>query len=77
MKWVGHVVRMGERRGTYRVLVGRPEGRRPLERPRHRCEDNIKRDLEEVKWERNWIALAQGRNRWRVLVNAVMNLRVP
>ena len=77
MKWVGHVVRMGERRGTYRVLVGRPEGRRPLERPRHRCEDNIKRDLEEVKLERNWIALAQGRNRWRVLVNAVMNLRVP
>jgi hypothetical protein len=72
------VARMGERRGAYRALVGKPEGRRPLWRPRRRWEDNIKMDLREVGWgDMDWINLAQGRDRWRALVNAVMNLRVP
>jgi hypothetical protein len=68
---------MGEKRGAYRILVGRPEGRRPLERPRRRWEDNIKMYLQEVGWGMDWIELAQDRDRWRALVNAVMNLRVP
>jgi hypothetical protein len=69
---------MGEGRGAYRVLVGRLEGRRPLERLRLRWEDNIKMDLQEVGWEGvDWIYMAQDRDRWRALVNAVMNLRVP
>jgi hypothetical protein len=69
---------MGERRDAYRALVGKPEGRRPLGRPRHRWEDNIKMDLREVGWGGiDWINLAQDRDRWRALVNAVLNLRVP
>jgi hypothetical protein len=69
---------MGERRGAYRALVGNPEGRRPLERPRRRWEDNIKMDLREVGWEgADWISLAQDRDRWRAVVYTVMNLRVP
>jgi len=69
---------MGERRGVYRVLVGEPEGKRPLGRPRRRWEDNIKMDFQEVGCGgMNWIELAQDRDRWRSLVNAVMNLRVP
>jgi len=69
---------MGEGRGVYRVLVGKPEGKRPLGRPRHRWEDNIKMDLQEVGCGGvDWIELAQNRDRWRALVNAVMNLRVP
>jgi hypothetical protein len=69
---------MGEGRGAYRTLVGRPEGRLPLGRPRRRWEDNIKMDIREVGWEEmNWIELAQDRGRWWALVNAVMNLRVP
>jgi hypothetical protein len=69
---------MGERRGAYRALVGKPEGRRPLGRPRRIWEDNIKMDLREVGWGgMDWINLAQDRDRWRALVNAVMNLRVP
>jgi hypothetical protein len=72
------VARMGERRGACRALVGKPEGRRPLGRPRRRWEDNIKMDLREVGWGgMDWINLAQDRDRWRALVNAVMNLRVP
>ena len=78
MKWVGHVARMGEERGVYRVLVGKPEGRRPLERPRRRWVDNIRTDLQEVGCGyMDWVELAQDRNRWRTLVSAVMNLRVP
>jgi len=82
MRWAGHVARMGERRGVYRVLVGKPERKKPLRRPRHRWEDNIKMDLQEVGCEvgcggMDWIELAQDRDRWRTLVNAVMNLRVP
>jgi hypothetical protein len=69
---------MGERRGAYRVLVGKPEGRRPLGRPRRRWEDNIKMDIQEVLWGSiDWIDLAQDRDRWRALVCTVMNLRVP
>jgi len=78
MRWTGHVARMGERRGVYRVLVGKPEGKKPHGIPRHRWEDNIKMDLQEVEcWSVDWIELAQDRNRWRALVNAVMNFRVP
>jgi hypothetical protein len=78
MRWAGHVARMGEKRGAYTILVGRPEGRRPLGRPRRRWEDNIKTDLQEVGWVgMNWIELAQDRDKWRALVNAVMNLLVP
>jgi hypothetical protein len=78
MRWEGHVVHMGEGIGVYRVLVGKPEGKRPLGRPRHRWEDNIKMDFKEVGFESmDWIKLAQNRERWRALVNAVMNLRVP
>jgi hypothetical protein len=68
----------GEGRGEYRVLVGKPEGKRPLWRPRHKWEGNIKMDFQEVGWGSvDWIELAQDRDRWRALVNAVMNLRVP
>jgi hypothetical protein len=69
---------MGEGRGVYRVLVGKPEGKRPLGRPRRRWEDNIKADLHEVGCRgMDWIELAQDRDRWRALVNAIMNLQVP
>ena len=67
----------GERRGVYRVLMGKPEGKRPLGRPRRRWKDNIKMGLQEVGWGMDWIDLAQDRDRWRALVNAVMNLRFP
>ena len=78
MRWAGHVARMGERRGVHMVLVGKPEGRRPLGRPRRRWKDNIKMDLQKVECEdMDWIELAQDRDRWRAIVNAVMNLRVP
>ena len=72
------MARMGEERGVYRVLVGKPEGRRLLGRPRRRCVDNIRTDLQEVGCVYiDWIGLAQDRDRWRTLVSAVMNLRVP
>jgi hypothetical protein len=77
MRQAEHVARTRERRGAYRILVGRPEGRRPLGRHRRRWEDNIKMDLKEVEWGMDWIELAQDRDRWRALVNAVMNLRIP
>ncbi|KAJ4430052.1 hypothetical protein ANN_22260 [Periplaneta americana] len=76
LRWAGHVARMGESRNAYRVLVGRPEGKRPLGRPRRRWEDNIKMDLREVGYDdRDWIDLAQDRDRWRAYVRAAMNLR--
>jgi hypothetical protein len=78
MRWAGYVVHMGEERGVYRVLVGKPEGRRPVGRPRRRWVDNIRMDLQEVGCGQvDWIGLAQDRDRWRTLVSAVMNLRVP
>jgi hypothetical protein len=69
---------MGVTRNAYRILVGKPEGKRPLRRPRRRWVDNIKMDLRNIGWDGvNWIELAQDRNQWRALVNTVMNLRVP
>jgi hypothetical protein len=78
MRRAGHAARMGERRNAYRILVGKPEGKRPLGRLRRRWVDNIKMVLREVGWDgMDWIDLAQDRDRWRAYVNAVMNLRVP
>jgi hypothetical protein len=77
MMWAGHVARMGEGRNVYRVLVGKPKGKRPLERPRHRWEDGIKMDLREIGWGGvEWIHMAQDRDRWQAVMNMVMNLRV-
>ena len=78
MRWAGHVARMAEERGVYGVLVGKPEGRRPLGRPRRRWVANIRMDLQEVGCRyMDWIGLALDRERWRTLVSAVMNLGVP
>jgi len=78
MRWAGHVARMGEDIGVQRVLVGKPEGKRPLERPRSRWEDNIKMDLQEIGGGRgDWMELAQDRDRWRTLVGTVRDFRVP
>jgi len=78
MRWAEHVARVGVERGVYRVLVGKPEGRRPQGRPRRRWVDNIRTDLQEVECVyMDWIGLTQDRNSWRTLVSAVMNLLVP
>jgi len=77
MRWAGHVERMGEGRGVHRVLVEKPEGKRPLGRPRRRWEDNIKMGIREVGGGGDWMELAQDRDRWRALVNKVMKFRVP
>jgi hypothetical protein len=78
MGWAGHVARMGEKRNAYRLLVGKPEGKGPLGRPRRRWVDNIMMDLGEVGWgDVDWIGLAKDRNRWRAVVNSVLNLWVP
>jgi hypothetical protein len=78
MRWAGHVSRMGEKRNMYRLLAKKPEGKRTLGRPRHRWLDNIRIGLVEVGWgDVDWIGLVQDRNRWRALVNSVLNLRVP
>jgi hypothetical protein len=79
MRWAGHVARMGEERKLYKVLVGKPEGKRPLGRPRRRWEDEIRMDLREIGLGGgcvDWIRLSQDRDRWRAVVSAVMNLRV-
>jgi hypothetical protein len=78
MRLAQHVKRMGEKKNAYRLLVGKPEGKRPLGRPTRKWVDNIRMDLGEVGWsDVDWIGLAQDRNRWRALVNSVLNLRVP
>jgi hypothetical protein len=78
IRWAGHITPIGERRGVYRVLVEKSEGKRPLGRQKDRCEDNIKTDIQEVGCGgMDWIELAQERDRWQALVNAVMKLRVP
>jgi hypothetical protein len=78
MIWMGHVARMEEKRNSYRLSVGKPEGKRPLGRPRRRWVDNVRMDLREVGCGYvDWICLAQDRNRWRALVNSVLNLRFP
>jgi len=78
MTWAGHVARMGEERGVQRVLVGKLEEKTPVGRPRRRCVDNIRMDLQELGCGYvDWIGLAQDRDGWRTLVSAVMNLRVP
>jgi hypothetical protein len=78
-RWAGHVARMGEKRNAYRLLVGKPEGKKPLGSPRHRWVDNIRMDLGAPLQEGDvdWIGLAKDRNRWRALVDSVLNLRVP
>ena len=78
MRWAGHVAYKGEGRCVHKVLVGKPEGKRPLGRPRNRWEDNIKMDLQEVGGGcGDWMELAQDRERWRALVSTLMNFRVP
>jgi hypothetical protein len=78
MRWAGHVAQMGEKRNAYRLLVAKPEGKRPLRRPRRRWVDNIKIDLSEICWGGvDWIGLTQDTDKWRALVNAVMNFRLP
>jgi hypothetical protein len=77
MKWAGHIIRMGEERKLHKVLAGKPEGKRPLGRPRHRWEDGIRMDFTEIGLGGvDWIRLAQDRDRWRAVVSAVMNLWV-
>jgi hypothetical protein len=77
MRWAGNVARMGKKRNAYRLLVGKPEGKRPQGRPRLRWVDNIRMDLGEVGWgDVDWIGLVQDRKRWRALVNSALNLRV-
>jgi hypothetical protein len=76
--WAGHVTRMGEKRNAYRILVGKPEEKRPPVRTRRRWVDNIKIDLREIEWDgMDWFDLAQDRDQWRALVSTAMNLRVP
>jgi hypothetical protein len=78
MIWKGHVARMEEMRNAYRILVGKPEGKRLLGRPWRRWKYNIRKDLREIGWEDvDWMHVAQDRNQWQVLMNTVMNLRVP
>jgi hypothetical protein len=77
MRWVSHEERMQDMKNVYKILVGKPEGNRPLRRPRHRWEDNTEIDLKEIGWEGwDWIQLAQDRDQWRALVNMEMNLWV-
>jgi hypothetical protein len=78
MRWSGNVARMGEKSNAYRILLEKPEGKRPLRRPKHRWVNSIKMDLRKIRWGgKDWINLAVGRDQWRALVNMVMNLQVP
>jgi hypothetical protein len=78
MRWAGHVAQVEEKRNAYRILVGKPERKRPLGRTKRRWVDNIKMELREIGWDdKGWIDLAQDRGQWWALMNTVMNLRVP
>jgi hypothetical protein len=78
IRWAGYVARKGEKRNAYRILVGKPERKRLLGRPRRKWVDNIETHLREIGWDcMDWIDLAQNRDEWRALVNTVINLRVP
>jgi hypothetical protein len=78
MRWAGHVARMGKKRNAYRLLVGKPEGKKPLGRPRRSWVDNIRMDLRELGWgDVDWIGLAQDSNMWRALVNSALTIWVP
>jgi hypothetical protein len=78
VRWAEHVSRMGEKKNTHKILVGKPEGKRPLGRPRRRWVDNIKMDLREIGWDGvDWMDMVQDRDQWKALVNTVLNLRVP
>jgi hypothetical protein len=78
MRWTGHVARIGEKLNAYRILVGKPEGNKPIGRPRRRWVDSVELDLSEIELDgTDWIDVAQDRDQWRALVNMVMNLRVP
>jgi hypothetical protein len=78
MRWAGHVAPIGEKRNSYRILVGTSEGKRPLGRPIHRWVDNIKMDLREIRCDGvDWIDMTQDRDHWRALMNTLLNLRVP
>jgi hypothetical protein len=78
IRWAGHVARIGEKRNAYKIVVGKPEGKRPLGRPRRRWVDNIKMDLRAIGWDGvEWIDMDQDRDQWRAFVNTVLNLRVP
>jgi hypothetical protein len=78
MRWAGHVARMGEKRTAYRIVVGKPEGKKPLGRPKRRWVDNIKMDLTKIRWHGvDWMDVAQDRDHWRALVNTVMKFRIP
>jgi hypothetical protein len=78
MRWVGHVARIGEKRNGYRIWVGKPEGKQPLGRPRRRWMNTNKMDLREIEWNGiDWIDLGQDTDRWKALVNTVMNFRIP
>jgi hypothetical protein len=78
MRWEGHAARMGEKRNTYRLLVGKTEGNKPLGKPKRRFVHNIRIELGEVGWvDVDWIGLAEDRNRWRTLLNSVLNFRIP
>jgi hypothetical protein len=78
MRWAGHVGRIGDKRNAYRILVGKSEGKRQIERPRRKWVDNIKMDLREIGWDgAHWIDMAQDRDQWRALLNTVLNYRVP
>jgi hypothetical protein len=78
LRWAGHIARMEEARSAFKILTGKPTGKRPLRRPRRRWEDNIRMDLKEIGTNtRNWVVSAQDRDYWRALVNAELNLRVP
>jgi hypothetical protein len=78
MRWTGHIARIREKRNAYRILMGKPEEKRPLGRPKHRWVDNNKMDLRKVGWDGvDWIGMAQDRDQWRALVTTVLNLRIP